>query len=67
MKRIGISSLGALAILFAATVLRAQTGCTDSPENPTGVLALIGAGGWVITSCRNRIRTVFKKVGKTDC
>ena len=40
----------ALALGFAlmaaiAAPLRAQTGCTDSPEDPTLVLALVGGAG----------------------
>jgi len=40
----------ALALVFAllaaiAVPLRAQTGCTDSPEDPTVVLALVGGAG----------------------
>ena len=35
-----------LGILIAMAVpLRAQTGCTDSPEDPTVVLALVGGAG----------------------
>jgi XrtJ-associated TM-motif-TM protein len=35
-----------LAILIAMVApLRAQTGCTDSPEDPTVVLALVGGAG----------------------
>jgi len=32
-------------ILAAALPLRAQTGCADSPEDPTIMLALIGGAG----------------------
>jgi XrtJ-associated TM-motif-TM protein len=36
----------AVAILFVvAAPLRAQTGCDDSPEDPTIVLALVGGAG----------------------
>lgn len=45
-----------LLIAFFACVLplRAQTGCTDSPENPTALLALIGVAGAFIASARAR-------------
>jgi XrtJ-associated TM-motif-TM protein len=34
------------AMMFAlALPLRAQSGCVDSPEDPTIVLALVGAAG----------------------
>jgi len=43
-----------LALMLAAAVLplRAQTGCTDSPEDPTIVLALVGGGGALVASAR---------------
>jgi len=45
----------ALATLFALTLaaalpLRAQTGCDDSPEDPTIFLALVGGAGAIATS-----------------
>ncbi|MGD0156478.1 MAG: PExPT-CTERM protein [Terracidiphilus sp.] len=39
--------LGALAL-----PLRAQTGCDDSPEDPTIVLALVGGAGALVASVR---------------
>ena len=43
-----------LALMLTAAVLplRAQTGCTDSPEDPTIVLALVGGVGALIASAR---------------
>jgi XrtJ-associated TM-motif-TM protein len=43
-----------LALMLAAIVLplRAQTGCTDSPEDPTIVLALLGGAGALAASAR---------------
>lgn len=43
-----------LALLLATVVLplRAQTGCTDSPEDPTIVLALVGGAGALLASVR---------------
>jgi XrtJ-associated TM-motif-TM protein len=47
----------AVAILFAVTApLQAQTGCTDSPENPTVVLALVGGAGALFSVARARVR-----------
>ena len=38
------------AVMFAfALPLRAQTGCTDSPEDTTFVLALVGGAGALAT------------------
>jgi len=34
-----------LLVLAVALPLRAQTGCDDSPEDPTIVLALVGGAG----------------------
>lgn len=55
MNKTRTAVVSALAILFAATSLHAQTGCTDSPENPTAVLGLVGACGWLVASSRRRI------------
>lgn len=43
-----------LAVMLAAIVLplRAQTGCDDSPEDPTIVLALVGGAGALVASVR---------------
>jgi len=40
--------------MLAAVVLplRAQTGCEDSPEDPTIVLALVGGAGASVASLR---------------
>jgi XrtJ-associated TM-motif-TM protein len=44
-------------MLALALPLRAQTGCDDSPEDPTIVLALVGGGGALIAGIRaSRIR-----------
>ena len=40
--------------VFAVSPLHAQTGCTDSPENPTIVLALVGSAGAFFSVTRNR-------------
>ena len=42
--------------LLVAAPLHAQTGCTDSPENPTVVLALVGSAGALFSALRNRIK-----------
>ena len=41
---------GALASI--SVPLHAQTGCTDSPENPTVVLALVGSAGAFFSTAR---------------
>lgn len=48
-----------LALLFVAAFsfpLYAQSGCTDSPENSTVVLALVGSAGALWTCVRGRIK-----------
>jgi XrtJ-associated TM-motif-TM protein len=40
-------------LMLAITLpLYAQTGCDDSPENPTIVLALVGAAGLLLAGAR---------------
>jgi XrtJ-associated TM-motif-TM protein len=46
-----------LGILIALAVpLRAQTGCTDSPEDPTVVLALVGGAAALAVWARRGVR-----------
>ncbi len=47
-------SLCCVTLLLVAVPLYAQTGCTDSPENPTVVLALVGSAGALFSTVRNR-------------
>jgi XrtJ-associated TM-motif-TM protein len=41
-------------LLLVAAPLHAQTGCTDSPENPTAILALVGSAGALFSTLRAR-------------
>ena len=43
-----------LAFVACAAPLRAQTGCDDSPEAPTAILALVGAAGAFVAVARAR-------------
>jgi XrtJ-associated TM-motif-TM protein len=47
-----------IAVLFfaCAFALRAQTGCDDSPEDPTIVLALLASAGVLFSAIRGRVR-----------
>jgi XrtJ-associated TM-motif-TM protein len=56
MKRSALAFLGIAVFLSVALPLRAQTGCEDSPENPTAVLALVGSAGALISAARSRLR-----------
>ena len=52
-------SLAAIALLFVALPLYGQDdigGCTDSPENPTAILAVVGSAGALLASLRARVR-----------
>jgi XrtJ-associated TM-motif-TM protein len=45
------------AFLFAlALPLHAQSGCVESPENPTAILAVVGSAGAFFVSARARIK-----------
>jgi XrtJ-associated TM-motif-TM protein len=47
----------ALAIaLTVALPVHAQTGCDDSPENPTLILAGLAGGAFAVSSLKTRIR-----------
>jgi XrtJ-associated TM-motif-TM protein len=56
MKNTALVVLGVAFMMLVAAPLRAQTGCTDSPENPTVVLALVGGAGALFSVVRSRIR-----------
>ena len=49
LKRTLLAATFAL-LLVPALPLRAQTGCDDSPEDPTIVLALVGGAGALVAS-----------------
>jgi XrtJ-associated TM-motif-TM protein len=53
-------SLAAIVLLFAALPVYAQddgpTGCDNSPENPTAILAVVGSAGALLTGLRVRIK-----------
>lgn len=52
------SSLFIAAALFLSVALpvHAQTGCINSPENPTAILAVVGSAGAFFVSARARIK-----------
>jgi XrtJ-associated TM-motif-TM protein len=56
MKRPTVNFLGFALLLCVALPLHAQGGCTNSPENPTAILAVIGSAGALFASARARIR-----------
>jgi XrtJ-associated TM-motif-TM protein len=56
VKKSMIVFLGCAVMVLVAAPLYGQTGCTDSPENPTVVLALVGGAGALFSVVRSRIR-----------
>ena len=42
----------AIAVMSIPALVRAQTGCEDSPEDPTLVLALVASAGALFTAAR---------------
>ena len=58
MKKAALTFLALAAMLLVAAPVHAvQTGCTDSPENPTVILALVGGAGALLSSLRARLRS----------
>jgi len=45
-----------IAVMCIPALVRAQTGCTDSPEDPTLALALVASAGALISVARTRFR-----------
>jgi XrtJ-associated TM-motif-TM protein len=56
MKKSTVVLLGLAVSALATMPLYGQTGCTDSPENPTLVLALVGGAGAVFSAMRASIK-----------
>jgi XrtJ-associated TM-motif-TM protein len=56
MKRMMDGLLGCAVLLLIAVPLRAQSGCTDSPENSTVVLAIVGGVGAAFSAVRARMK-----------
>ena len=56
MGKSAIVALGVAVFLLVALPLHAQTGCGDSPENPTIVLALVGGAGAAFSTLRTRLK-----------
>jgi XrtJ-associated TM-motif-TM protein len=56
MKKSSLLYFGCAVMVLVAAPLYGQTGCTDSPENPTAVLALVGGAGALFSALRARVR-----------
>jgi XrtJ-associated TM-motif-TM protein len=46
-----------IGLLVCTFPLCAQTGCTDSPEDPTVILALVGSAGVLFSAVRGRLKS----------
>ncbi len=70
MKKFALTLAGAVLALTFTTPLPAQldgsidgsgggglSGCVSSPENPTAILALLGAGGAFAAQLRSRFKS----------
>ena len=64
MNKRSLVYLVSALLLSVAAPLHAQTGCTDSPENPTIVLALVGSAGAFFSVTRNRWKARRKTTWK---
>jgi XrtJ-associated TM-motif-TM protein len=60
MRRSTLVFLGGALFLLVAMPLHAQTGCTDSPENPTVVLGLVGSAGALFSIIGARLKARHK-------
>ena len=56
MKKSMAVLVGCALVLLVAAPLYGQTGCTDSPENPTVVLALVGGAGALFAAVRAKVK-----------
>jgi XrtJ-associated TM-motif-TM protein len=56
MKKSVLLFLGFALLLAVALPLNAQVGCTNSPENPTAILAVVGSAGAFFASARARVK-----------
>jgi len=46
----------AIAVMCIPALVRAQTGCEDSPEDPTLMLALVASAGALISAAHTRFK-----------
>jgi len=64
MKKYSLALLAGLVFVLLSKAAQAQTGCTDSPENPTAVLAVVGLAGGIVSSALPRWRA--RRKSKTE-
>jgi XrtJ-associated TM-motif-TM protein len=56
MKNVFRMAMVGLAVMAVPMLVRAQSGCTDSPEDPTLLLALVASAGALVTVARARFK-----------
>jgi XrtJ-associated TM-motif-TM protein len=56
MRKTSLLLVGLALLVSTVLPLHAQTGCVNSPENPTALLAVVGSAGAFFVSARARIR-----------
>ena len=54
MKKTPLLLVGSAFLFLITLPLHAQSGCLNSPENPTAVLAVVGSAGAFFFSRRRR-------------
>jgi XrtJ-associated TM-motif-TM protein len=64
MKKSMLVFLGCAVMVLVAAPLYGQTGCTDSPENPTVVLALVGGAGALFSAVRVRVKARGRRASR---
>ena len=66
MKNVVRMLMVGIAVMAVPMLVRAQTGCDDSPEDPTVVLVLIASAGALVYQARTRIRARWNRGRKSD-
>jgi XrtJ-associated TM-motif-TM protein len=56
MKKTALLLLCFAAVVSVTLPLHAQSGCTDSPENPTVILAIVGSAAGLFSTLRSRAK-----------
>jgi XrtJ-associated TM-motif-TM protein len=56
MKNMFRALIVAIAVMGIPALVRAQTGCDDSPEDPTLVLALVASAGALVAAARTHLK-----------
>jgi XrtJ-associated TM-motif-TM protein len=63
-SRVFRMALLAITVLAVSAVAHAQTGCDDSPEDPTVILAFVGSAGAIFSMIRTRAKARRNSSGR---